>query len=157
MQLFTCVSLGGHIDRSGFARRDSCYPAIRSVVLHPEPPTLSLVFSLPAYRCFLTCSHFHSGPPLIFLSFLSVCRSRNRLNLSQACPDTCGVLITSKDLHPVCLGLRHAEEGFGRTTKIAVIALGCLKSSCSAILKVSRPSVSIFVILIQVGDTAMTT
>ncbi len=31
-------------------------------------------------------------------------------NLSQACPDTCGVLITSKDLHPVCLGLRHAEE-----------------------------------------------
>ncbi len=110
MQLFTCVSLGGHIDRSGFARCDSCYPAIRSVVLHPEPPTLSLVFSLPAYRCFLTCSHFHSGPPQIFLSFLSVCRSRNRLNLSQACPDTCGVLFSSKDLHPVCLGLRHAEE-----------------------------------------------
>lgn len=77
--LFTCVSSGGDFYRSTSARCDSHYSASRSVVFHPEPPTLSVVFRLAAYCCFLAYSCFYSGPPQSFLTFLQECHSRNRL------------------------------------------------------------------------------
>ncbi|KAL0181843.1 hypothetical protein M9458_021218 [Cirrhinus mrigala] len=83
---------------------------------------------------------------------------------SRAYPAACGALIAAKDLYPfcvVCLGLKHAEEALlrrpCRTLKIAVIVLGCLRSTCGAVLKLPQHSVSSSAFLVQMGNTAKTT